>query len=287
MITNSPVQPAALMYGRDAGWEPYARPGGLVVANNNEQAQGFKNISAAGGSVLVYLDTVICNVAYGRYHQKLFNASEFGPAVPRWPELPKANGWGWVMDFQFGGVLQQKLEGVLELMCAEIPHMAGWFADDVGSRSWFSNLVWGSFSTADKQAYRDGAIGICKTFRKVADKYRLIFLVNGTWTANDGGGYPDVGQFGNALAEGGFVENHAANDFWRAYVGSAQWAAQSPVTGGKSFNWATTRNQADLSGLQGMTGVAFASLQPDYSTAPAPWSELHATGLPNKVIYPA
>ena len=39
-------------------------------------------------------------------------------------------------------MLQHKLECVLETMVAENPHMAGWFADDLGSRSWFPGFNW-------------------------------------------------------------------------------------------------------------------------------------------------
>ena len=44
----------------------------------------MKDASAAGATVLIYLDAIIDN-PYGRYHDLLNNASECGPATSRWP----------------------------------------------------------------------------------------------------------------------------------------------------------------------------------------------------------
>ncbi len=61
-----PAQSAALVYDRFNGsLSAYARPGGLVVAGRANYAhRKFKKTSAAGGTVLIYLDCVIDN-AYG------------------------------------------------------------------------------------------------------------------------------------------------------------------------------------------------------------------------------
>ena len=72
----------------------------------------------------------------------LNNASECGPATSRWPGNFQANSWGYLNDFRVGSVLQSKFKCVLEKMVAENPHMGGWFADDLGSRSWFPGLSW-------------------------------------------------------------------------------------------------------------------------------------------------
>ncbi|MGY1688495.1 hypothetical protein ACI8AK_23185, partial [Geodermatophilus sp. SYSU D00867] len=56
-ITTYPPQPAALFYDAASGAEAYAHPGGLVVAGrDNFQDPVFEQVSAAGGSVLIYLD---------------------------------------------------------------------------------------------------------------------------------------------------------------------------------------------------------------------------------------
>src|SRR5262249_26052835 len=157
-----------------------AHPGGLVVAGrDNYQDQAFKDVSAAGGTVLIYLDTLIDN-AYGHYHSMLINASACGPATSHWPGSPKANSWGYLIDFRVGSVLQQKLSCVLETMISENPHMAGFFADDLGSRSWYPGFNWDTWGTTNQQAYRDGAIALTQTFRTVANHHGLIFIVNGT-----------------------------------------------------------------------------------------------------------
>ena len=95
-LQNRPTQNAAIGWnGSNATFSQYAYPGGLVcVGRDNYNAQVFRNISAAGGTVLVYLDAVIDN-PYGWYHQKLHLASEFGPATTRWPGNFRANEWGY------------------------------------------------------------------------------------------------------------------------------------------------------------------------------------------------
>jgi hypothetical protein len=281
-IRNLPPQAAGLVYGNPAQAAMYAYPGGLVVAGrDNYQGQAFKDVSAAGGTVLIYLDAIIDN-PYGRYHDLLNNPSECGPATSRWPGNYKANVWGYLNDFQVGSVLQSKLECVLEKMVAENPHMAGWLADDVGSRSWFPDIDWASFP--DKAAYRAGAIALTKTFRKVADRHHLIFLVNGTWAggslASAGGGYPNPAKSGNALAEGGFVEHHDGEiGFFGPYGCSKQWAEQSPITHGKAFNYAVTSTYAGITEYVKSSCYAFVNHQTHLGTSYT-WGTSHPTGLP-------
>jgi hypothetical protein len=236
--------------------------------------------------VLIYLDAVINN-AHGRYHAMLINQSACGPATTLWPGSPKANSYGYVNDFRVGSVLQQKLPCVLEKMVAENPHMAGWFADDLGSRSWFPGFSWDSFGAANQQAYREGAIALTQTFRDVANRHGLIFMVNGTWSggslASSGGGYPDASKSGNALADGGFVEHHDGEiGYFGPYGCSSQWAAQSPVTRGKAVNYAVTNTSAGKTEYVNSDCYAYVNQQTDYGSA-APWGSFHPTGLPSRV----
>ncbi|GAA1920200.1 hypothetical protein GCM10009737_22150 [Nocardioides lentus] len=284
---GSPTQPASLVYGDTAGVEAYARPGGLVVAGrDNFDDPAFAEVSRAGGSVLLYLDPVIDN-AYGRYHRLLLGASACGPAVPDWPGSPVANDYGSLADFRVGSVLQDKLPCVLETMVAENPRMAGWFADDVGSRSWFPEIDWDSWSPEAQQAYRDGAIALTRTFRRVADAHGLVVVVNGTWTAGDlagaGGGYPDPEQHGNALADGGFVENHDTGvAFFTDYACSPQWAAESPVTEGRAINFAVTRTDEGLQAYVDSGCFAYAQRHETYDLV-RPWAGNRDIGLPTEV----
>ena len=286
-VRNLPAQPGAVVFGSASAAEPYAHPGGLVVAGrDNYQGQAFKDVSAAGGHVLVYLDAVIDN-EHGRYHDLLMNQSECGPPTRLWPGSPKANGYGHVNDFRVGSVLQQKLECVLEKMVAENPHMAGFFADDLGSRSWFPGFRWDTWGKTNQQAYRAGAIELTKTFRRVADRHGLILLVNGTWGAgslsSNGGGYPDMGKSGNALADGGFVEHHDGQlEYFGPYGCSSQWAAQSPVTRGRAVNFAVTLSSAARSAYARSGCYAYVNQQADYGSSSV-WGPFHTTGLPTGV----
>jgi hypothetical protein len=288
-LVNRPSQSAATCYDDNFdGLAAYARPGGLVIAGRANYAhKAFKNISAAGGTVLIYLDCIIFDTPYGRYHDLLFNRSEFGPAVPRWPGIPRASEWGYVSDFRVGGILQSKLERVLEKMVAENPHMAGWLADDLGTRTWHPGIDWTKLPARTQREYREGAIAIAKTFRRVADKYGLVFLVNGGWSggtlARDGGGYPDMRQHGCGLADGGVLEHHVPDAFHLDYATSPQWATLSPVTRGTSFQYVVARTDADRDAWLETQTCAFVATQTHYGIAPKPYSPLHATGLPSRV----
>ena len=258
----------------------------VIAGRSNYGDQAFKDIAAAGGTVLIYLDAVIDN-DYGRYHELLNHISACGPATSRWPGNPPANAWGDLNDFRPGSVLQQKLECVLETMVRENPHMAGFFADDVGSRSWFPLLDWGGWSSANRAQYRQGAIDLTKTFREVANRHGLVFIVNGSWNAgssNAGGGYPDANQHGNALADGGYIEKHNLDTFFTNYATSPQWAAQSPITGpGKAINFAVNTTTAATQAWITCGCVAYAVTQSDYTTKPAPWGPFYDRGLPSGV----
>lgn len=284
-LRDLPAQAAGLVYGDPAQAEQYAHPGGLVVAGrDNFQGSQFKDVSARGGTVLIYLDPVIDN-PHGRYHALLNEESECGPATARWPGSYRANTWGYLNDFRVGSVVQTKLECVLEKMVEENPHMGGWFADDIGSRSWFAGVDWDKFP--DQAAYRDGAIALTKTFRRVADRHHLIFLVNGTWAggplASAGGGYPNSGKSGNALADGGVVEHHDGEiRYFGPYACSTQWAEKSPVTRGEAFNYAITSTYWGSIEYRNSSCYAFVNQQTDYEISRAGESS-HPTGLPNRV----
>lgn len=295
--TNLPPQPAAVAYGDPQDFNAagaYAHPGALIFPGRTDyDNQVYKNISAAGGSVLIYLDVII-DGSYGKYHQLLLTDSMCGPAVPRWPNQPQANQWGYLNDFRPGSVLQQKLQCVLEQMVADNPHMAGWFADDVGSRSWYPGISWDSWSANDQQAYRDGAIEITKTFRKVANEHGLMFLVNGTWGAGSlaeaGGGYPDTSRSGNALADGGVVEHHDTSElpYFKEYACSTQWASQSPIAKGKAIMLAISNNASDRDQYAASNCFAYLTAQTEdqYAVPPTPWTSFHSNNLPSKVTGP-
>jgi hypothetical protein len=261
----------------------------VVTSQGNYGDTAFKNVSAAGGHVLVYIDPMIDSVA-GPYQQLLLRDSACGPAPAHWPGNPQANSYGVLADFRVGSVLQNKLECVLEKIVADNPHIAGFFADDVGSRSWFPGFSWDSFGSANQQAYRAGAIALTQTFRKVADRHGLIFLVNGTWSggslSSSGGGYPDASVSGNALADGGTVEHHDGEiSYFGPYGCSSQWAAQSSVTKGKAFNVAITSSSSGTTEYASSRCYAYVAQQTDYSSTPAPWGPFHTTGLPTRVSY--
>lgn len=281
---RGPPQPVGFAYADDldpAALDAYDAPGALVVAGReNVDGAAVRGVAAAGGQVLLYLDPVVRN-PHGRYHALLFDDSACGPAVGDWPGLPPTP-YGPIADFRPGGVLASKLACVLEATVADAPWIAGWFADDVGSRSSF---VPDAMSPADRIAYRDAAVQISRTFREVADRHGLLVLVNGTWEAGSpertGGGYPDPAVAGNALADGGTVEHHDGQQgYFGRYLCSPQWAAASPVTRGRPIGTVIAESDAGLRAYLATGCVAYGVVQDDYSAPPPPWRPFTATGPP-------
>lgn len=234
----------------------------------------------------MYLDTIIDNPV-GRYHALLMQDSVCGKAVPRWPGGPRANQWGFLNDFRVGGVEQAKLACVLETMVSENPLMGGFLADDLGSRSWFAGFDWASWSAANQQSYRDGAIAIMQIFRQVADRHGLIVVVNGSWSAGsiaqEGGGYPTVTAAGNALADGSLIEHHdQQSDYFLPNACSPQWASASSATHGRPVMFAVSSTDQGRDTYGRSPCISYTVTQSDYNTVPVPWTGFHATNLPSR-----
>ncbi|WP_248475073.1 hypothetical protein [Tomitella fengzijianii] len=241
-----------------------------------------RELAARGATVVVYLDAIIDN-SYGRYHQLLLEDSSIGPVVGRWPGGPRANKWGMLTDFRPGSVLQAKFGPVLELIARENPHVSGIFLDDLGTRSWFPGVDFEAMPEMEKADYRAGAIELVRTARRVADRYGLALFVNGTWSADDGGGYPDPGMHGCALVDGGVIEHHGVDEipFFAEYAASPQWGAGTPR--GIGYMW--TINDADPATRAAYVAAgipAFATSQVDRDTVDAPWSTIRDFGLPRR-----
>lgn len=288
-FTPQPAQPATFVYGPMTGLSAYNHPGALVIAGrDNYDTAEMLAVSAAGGTVLIYLDAMLDN-AFGTYHDLLINSSVYGAAVPRFNgTLPAANGTGYLADIRVGGIMQGKLEDVLEQMVSDNPHIGGFFLDDVGSRSWFPGHNWSTdFTSTDRTDYRNGAIQIVATTRTVADRHGLIILVNGTWTsgtlASNGGGYPTLTTHGCSLAEGGVVEHHDGEiAFWGAYAAStSQWGDASPVTLGAPMCVAINDDLTGVAEYVASGNYAYCAPQTDYGITPTPWASFHNAGLPS------
>jgi hypothetical protein len=291
-FTPSPAQPFAICYDTSiTGISAYNHPGAVAIAGrDNFAAQGFKDMSAAGGTVLIYLDAMLDN-AYGTYHDLLINSSVYGAAVPRFNgTLPQANSTGYLADIRVGGIMQGKLENVLEKIVTDNPHMGGFFLDDVGSRSWYPGFDWTTNMTStDRSDYRAGAIQIVQTARTVADRHGLIVIVNGTWTAgtlaSNGGGYPTLTTHGCSLAEGGMVEHHDGEiSFWGPYAAStSQWGDASPITNGTPLCPVICSSSAGITEYSNSGNYFLITAQADYGVIETPWTTFHASGLPSHV----
>lgn len=288
---NRPAQPAAIYTAWDnTDLSAFEHPGALVDAGRIDLGpairggvvgggQGanpaFPAVAAAGGTVIAYIDPIIDN-DYGIYHQLLHREFDelgrtVGPATARWPGEPQANQWGYLADFRPGSVVQQKFEAVLEKIVEENPFIGGFHLDDVGTRSWYPDFSWDAFTAQEKADYRAGAIALCQTARTVCDRHGLMFVVNGTWNAGNGGGYPDAAQHGCSLTEGGMVEHHDLDAFWTAYCQAPQWAS---ATGKPAFMVSISHSSANRDAFYDADVVAFI----EDRELPA-WGPFHPTGL--------
>jgi hypothetical protein len=292
-ITNLPGQPGITDYGSSANIVPYEHTGAMIISDQeNLSSQPVKDASAAGATVLAYVDPMILQPGNGTYAGMLWNASACGPAVPQWGSY--SSGSYPLADFRTaadggGGVEQSKLQCVLEQMVADNPQIGGFFADDLGSRSWYSGFSWTNFGSANQQAWRDGAIALAQTFHTVAVEHGLALMVNGTWGAGtlaaNGGGYPDMNQHGLSLADGGYIEHHATSElsYWTAYA-QGQWStATGDVSGGKPFMYVQASDDATRNAYSNAGVFSFLSAQTDYTQPATVWGPFHATGLPSKV----
>jgi hypothetical protein len=285
-ITLTPTQPCAFVYSSSTA-SGYNHPGALVIVGRTNYAdQAFKDISTAGGTVLVYLDAIVWN-NFGLYHGLLFNSSAYGAAVPEWPGPVNANAGGNLADFRVGSLLLTKLPLVLQRIVDDNPHIGGFFADDLGSRSWFPGFDWTTFGTTNQNSYRAGAIAVAQAFRDVCNTNGLITICNGTWengsTAASGGGYPTQNAHGCSLMEGGTVEHHATADaFWQGYIStSGQWGSASPITGAGKPVMVVIGSASGERQQWVDLNVAYYTTQTDYGSSPTAWGSFHATGLPS------
>jgi hypothetical protein len=295
-ITNLPGQPAITDYqppsGNGSNAVPYEHQGALIVAGQSQlPSQPMKDASAAGATVMGYLDPMVIQPNSGTYGDMLWQSSACGPAVPQWGTKVSGTGYN-IADFRTtadggSGIEQAKLQCVLEKMVSDNPWIGGMFADDLGSKSWYPGLPWSGMSAADQQAWRDGAVALAQTFHTVAVEHTLAFMVNGTWEAGTlasaGGGYPTLATNGLSYADGGYIEHHAASElsFWEAYA-QGQWStATGDVSQGKPFMYVQASDQSTLNTYMASNDFAFGSYQTDYSQPAPVWGSFHATGLPS------
>lgn len=295
-ITPLPMQPAITDYqnpsGAGSNSVPYEHQGALIVGGQSQLgSQPVKDASAAGATVLGYLDPMVIQPNSGTWGDMLWQSSVCGAAVPQWGSFNSGTGYQ-LADFRTvadggSGVEQAKLHCVLENMVSANPWIAGFFADDLGSKSWYPGINWSTFGSANQQAWYDGAVAMAQTFHNVAVEHGGMLMVNGTWEkgtiASNGGGYPNLAANGVSYASGGYVEHHASSEvaFWTDYA-SGQWAtAAGDPAQGNPIMYVQASDLNTLNTYKNAGVFSFGSYQTDYSQAAPVWGSFHATGLPS------
>lgn len=280
-ITIAPPQPGAVIYGSDAPSSYYHS--GAMVDMNSSETPGAIAVSNAGGHVLVYVDIMITGSG-GNYASLINNANVYGPAIGRWPgQTTQYNSYGYVRDI-VTLVNSGKLLNILNKVVADNPHMAGFFADDLGTTNpqYKTPMIasTGNGYTVPTTTFYNAVIAATQVFRDVCDAHRLILCVNGGFDGRGTGGYPVRGTHGCSLAESQCAEHQTnqGTNFWPVYLASTQWANDSPITMGETAHFVIA-TPGDHS-WDSTPGIAWIAQQSTYSSAPAPWTGFHTTGLP-------
>lgn len=316
--TTTPTQPMVFAYDPTTTAEfddlgitvgNYGHPGAIVVCGRvNYGHQRFKDLAAAGATILIYLDVMITNT-YGTYHSLLDNAGALGPAIPAWPGPIPANSYGNINDFRTTSVMHQRLDAlvspvpagyngshtrlqaVVNKMFADNSHLHGVFMDDLGSRSYFEGPsgnvnIWAGMSTTAKQQYRAGAIKVLEDTWVICKALGKAIFVNGSWEAGDlvthGGGYPNPNISGASKANGGVWEHHVHDSFGDDYINGAQWALDAPVGAGYRFGIVISSSGTERIPWMGRVSHLTEQSSADGYDGEPPWSTTawHPTGLP-------
>lgn len=288
-LANRPCQPSAMVWDTTGGAQlaNYGHPGALITVGANQiDYQGVKAAAAAGATILMYINPVMDIRVGGINDPWLHGDSGYGPAVGSFPGHPEMDTNAYISDFTPTSDLHRRFELVLRYNALRYPHIAGFMVDDVGTRTYYETYDFDSWSAADKQLYRDGAIKLVQTARRVADAHDMLIIVNGTWLATSsggGGGYPSAAQSGCSLADGGVIENQSPVQFWFDYADGPQWATQTPRQ--TPFIWSWNINNTTLRDQWAASGhVSHALAQVDRGTAEAPWGSFHEAGLPRRFL---
>ena len=220
---------------------------------------------------------------YGRYHALLNNASVCGPATSRWPGGYRANQWGHLNDFRVG------LGAAAEAQVRPGDDGAGEPAHGrlVRRRRGVAVLVPGvRLAPLPRTSGPTGPVRsrLTRTFRRVADEHGLVFIVNGTWGANDGGGYPDASR--SRERPGRRRVRRAPRRRARPTSGPTHALGSGPRShpspgAGPSTTRSHTRPRQETS-TPGPNCYAYVNQQSDYGRSPS-WGSSHATGLPTRV----
>ena len=97
--------------------------------------------------------------------------------MPNWPGGPfKVDEWGNLGDFRVGSLLNTKLQGVLNLMLTENPHLSGFFLDGLGTTAYPGDggFSWDTFPM--KAEYRAGAIAQAQIAREISATPATLWL---------------------------------------------------------------------------------------------------------------
>ncbi len=190
---HAAANPMGLAYKTTTNVSLYAKPTGLIVAGRcNRYDPAFANVRAKGGEVLAYLvpvarpDHPVCALDTAFYMNNL-------GAVPLWPYPTYGQRSAWantrMTDMRPGSKWILHVVAYVEKLMRE-NKVDGVFLDAVGARTWSSLANWGSWSTAEKNAYTDGAVDLVRRLdaKRRAIRPSFIIVNNSLWDRGDSRG---------------------------------------------------------------------------------------------------
>lgn len=194
---------------------------------------GQQECVEAGGLPGYYFDVIVRNTV-GFIREALFNASQFGAAIP---SAGHGTSWGPAADLRVAHAVD-KCAAVFEYILDNNPHMR-WVMLDDGGPNWQG--YW-TMTAAMREDFYQALVAIFTRLRQIADQRGIYLMVNGVWdgrgaTESPGGallgfGYhpddPDGSggtstesrrRHGTTLVHWTMLENINLGDFWDAYMG--------------------------------------------------------------------
>jgi hypothetical protein len=206
--------PMGVAFANTTNVSLYAKPTGLLVTGRcNFNDAAFANARKKGAEVLRYLNAVerpnspVCSADTQFYMGSLSK-------VPLWP-YPKYGTrvnypTGKMTDMRPGSKWILHVVSYVEKMMRE-GKVDGVFLDTVGARPWNKNTNYGSWSTAEKNAWTDGAIDLVRRLdakRRAINPYFLI-INNNVWDRGDARGLA-----GEKYVDGVMLEHAKASSKW-------------------------------------------------------------------------
>ena len=249
-----------------------------IVGRNPDFTAGHREAAAKGAIVAPYLNAVLHSRA-GPYQSLLYDDSECGPAIGPWAGTGTRYGTGADVRVPH---YADKLLCVVRRIQADHPHIRALFLDDFGP-GWSGYDKNGTAADAPESEECQARAALGPAFERLrAANLNLLFFVNGGWSRQFCGGWPEAARPGLHFALPVY-EHHSVEHIPSAnvtYGSTSQWLRDRTGQVGAFVITNTAEESAAYARLPWAAWIA-QQTTPDYTTgAPRPVVGVsHAIGL--------